>query len=81
MLPIIRQQCWIPNSCGMVRRILGNCVKCRKERAMPESPFMEDLHKERNKIGEKPFSNIGVDYFGQYLFKKNRETRSSKAPN
>ena len=33
---------------------------------------MRDLHKERLKIGEKPFSNIGVDYFGPYLIKKNR---------
>ena len=46
---------------------------------MPESPFMGDLPKERVKIGEKPFSNTGVDYFGPYLVKKNRETRSTKA--
>ena len=46
---------------------------------MLESPFMGDLPKERVKIGEKPFSNTGVDYFGPYLVKKNRETRSTKA--
>ena len=37
---------------------------------MPESPFIEDLPKERVKIGEIPFSNTEVDYFGQYLVKK-----------
>ena len=41
---------------------------------MPESPFIEDLPKERVKIGEIPFSNIGqhwtIYYFGQYLVKK-----------
>ena len=78
-LAIIRQQYWIPNCRGMIRRIPGNCVKCKRERAMPESPFMGDLPKERVKIGEKPFSNTGVDYFGPYLVKKNRETRSTKA--
>ena len=66
-LAIIRQQYWIPSCRGMIRQILGNCVKCKKERAMPESPLMEDLPKERVKIDEKPFSNTGVDYFGPYL--------------
>ena len=67
----------------MIRQILGNCVKCKKERAMLESPFMGDLPKKRVKMGEKPFSNNGVDYFESYLvkkkIKKNRETRPTKA--
>ena len=78
-LAIIRQQYWIPRYCGMIRRILSNCAKCKKERTMPESPLMGDLPKERVKFREKPFSNTGVDYFGPYLIKKNRETRSTKA--
>ena len=78
-LAIIRQQYWIPRCRGMIRRILSNCVKCKKERAMPESLLMGDLPKERVKFGEKPFSNTGVDYFGPYHVKKNRETRSTKA--
>ena len=72
-LAIIRQQYWIPNCRGMIRRILGNCVKCKKERAMPESPFTGDLPKKRVKIAEKPFSNTGVGYFGPYLVKKEIE--------
>ena len=40
---------------------------------------MGNLPKEMVKIGEKPFSNTGVDYFGPYLIKKNREARLSKA--
>ena len=31
---------------------------------------MGDLPKERVKIGEKPFSNTGVDYVVPYLVKK-----------
>ena len=69
-LAIIRQQYWIPNCRGMIRRILGNCVKCKRERAMSESPLMRDLLKERVKIDEKPSSNSGVDYFGPHLVKK-----------
>ena len=53
----------------MIRLMLGKYVKCKKERAMSESPFMGDLLKERVKIGEKPFSNTGVDYFKPYLVK------------
>ena len=36
---------------------------------MSESLFMGDLPKERVKIGEKPFSNTVVDYFGPSLVK------------
>ena len=72
-LAIIRQQHWIPNSCGVIRRILGNCVKRKKERAMPQSPFMGDLPNERIKISEKPFSNTGMAYFEPYLVKKKVE--------
>ena len=63
-LAIIRLQYWIPSCRGMVRQILGNCIKCKKKKTLPESRFMGDLPKERVKIGEKPFSNTGVDYFG-----------------
>ena len=72
-LAIIRQQYWISNCRGMIRRILGNCVKCKKGRAMPESPFTGDLPKKRVKIAEKPLSNTGVGYFGPYLVKKEIE--------
>ena len=54
----------------MIRRMVGNGVKCKKERAMPEIPFMGNLPKGSVKIGEKPFSNTGVDYLGPYLVKK-----------
>ena len=67
---IIRQQYWILSCRGMIRRILDNCVKCKKERATQESPFMGDLLKERFKIDEKPFSNTGENYFKPYLVKK-----------
>ena len=45
----------------MIRQILSNCVKCKRERAMPQSPFMGDLPKETVKIGETPLINTGVD--------------------
>ena len=72
-LAIITQQYWLPRCRGMIRQILSNCVKCKKQRAMPESPLMGDLPKERVKIGKKPFSNTGADYFGPYLVKKKIE--------
>ena len=39
---------------------------------------MGDLPKERVKIGEKPFSNTGVDYFGSYLVKKKKKKKKKK---
>lgn len=37
----------------MIRRILANCVKSKKEGGMPESPFIGHLPEERVKICEK----------------------------
>ena len=51
----------------MIRQILGNCVECEKKELCQK---VGDLPKERIRIGEKPFSNTGVDYFGPYLAKK-----------
>ena len=55
------------SSCrGLIRNILRNCVKCINERATPQNNLMGDVPKERVSIGDKPFLNSGIDYFGPY---------------
>ena len=61
-LAIIRQKYWIPACRGVIRKLLRDCIKCKKERALPQETFMGDIPKERLNIGAKPFSNTGVDY-------------------
>ena len=38
---------------------------------------MGDVPKERVSIGDKPFLNTGIDYFGSYHVKINEKTRSN----
>ena len=55
-LAIIRQQYWIPNCRGMISRILGNCVKCKNERAMPGSLFIGDYPRKGLKLVKNPLA-------------------------
>ena len=49
-----------------VRKILNNCVTCRKVQGKAMSQVMGDLPPERI-IGDSPaFTNIGVDFFGPF---------------
>ena len=65
----------------MIRRILVNCGKFKKERVMAESPFVGDFLKERVKVGENPLAILKWITSDHTLSKKkkNRETRSTKA--
>ena len=38
---------------------------------------MGDVPKERVSIGDKPFLNTGIDYFGSYHVKMNEKTSSN----
>ena len=68
-LAVSRKTYWVPSCRGMIKRVLSNCINCKKERAMPRPTLMGDVPKERVDIGSKPFSNTGVDYFGPYYVK------------
>nr|CAB3263162.1 uncharacterized protein LOC104265735 [Phallusia mammillata] len=61
---IVRQRYWIVRGGVAVRRILGNCVFCRRRNASVSKQMMADLPVERTTPGEPPFSSVGVDYFG-----------------
>ena len=76
-LAISRQHYWIPPCRGLIRSILRNCVKCINERATPQNNLIGDVPKERVSIGDKPFLNRGIDYFGPYHVKMNKRTRSN----
>ena len=49
-----------------LRSIKSNCVLCRKFRAATIQPIMAELPKERLAYQSPPFTNTGVDYFGQF---------------
>ena len=71
-LALLRQHYWIPACRELIRRILHNCFRCRRDRVLPKPTFMGDLPKERLSIGKTPFNNTGVDYFGPYMLKSQK---------
>lgn len=70
----IRQNYWIIGVNKMVKRLVKNCIICRKLEEKPCEPIMSNLPSERVKGDNPPFTNVGVDYFGPFLVSKKRST-------
>ena len=72
-LSILREKYWIP-SCREIIRKLIHCLYCKRQNAKPDYPIMGNLPSDRNKMRNKPFLNIGVDYFGLIIVKLSKRT-------
>ncbi|XP_065083544.1 uncharacterized protein LOC135705687 [Ochlerotatus camptorhynchus] len=60
----LRQKYSIPRirvCCAKVRR---NCQRCKNDRAVPNPPIMADLPEARLAAHSRPFTHVGIDYFG-----------------
>ncbi|BES90775.1 Pao retrotransposon peptidase [Nesidiocoris tenuis] len=64
----LRQRYWICNGRNVVRRVLDQCVQCRRVNPRPYQPIMGDLPKERLTT-IVPFHITGVDYAGPFHVK------------
>ena len=64
MLSVLRQKYWIPCANALSRKIINDCVKCRRLRGNVGEQEMADLPSDRITPDLPPFTNIGVDYFG-----------------
>ena len=73
-LATIRKKIWIPDCRGLIRKVLHDCLYCKKERIKPHVSLMSDLPKDRLDINEKPFHNTGIDFFGPILVKLSKKT-------
>lgn len=58
---------WLIKGRRVVRKIVRNCVECKKLRAKPVPPLMANLPKERLQPFAPPFTNSGLDYFGPFI--------------
>ena len=47
-----------------VCKVLGGCLKCRKQNAVRGQQVMANLSADRLTPGEPPFSFVGIDFFG-----------------
>ena len=65
-LATVCKKIWIPACRGLIRKVLNDCLYCKRERIKPHVPLMSDLPQDRLDIHEKPFQNTGIDFLDQF---------------
>ncbi|XP_062538364.1 uncharacterized protein LOC134206653 [Armigeres subalbatus] len=60
----LRQRYSIPRLRATYAKVRHDCQQCKNLRAAPQPPIMADLPPERLDAFARPFTHIGVDYFG-----------------
>ncbi|XP_055526967.1 uncharacterized protein LOC129719602 [Wyeomyia smithii] len=70
----LRQTFRIPKIRRLFQRVRTNCQECKIKRAAPRPPLMGDLPAARLAAFTRPFSFIGIDYFGPMLVVIGRRT-------
>lgn len=68
----IRQTYLIVNARSIVRRIVNQCVRCRKRQVPRLTQVMQDLAVDRVSPGKPPFTFVGVDCFGPSTVRRAR---------
>ncbi|XP_062557970.1 uncharacterized protein LOC134222838 [Armigeres subalbatus] len=68
----IRQKFYIPRLRTLIRTVAKRCQWCRVYRAKPVVPKMSQLPRFRSTPFVRPFTFVGIDYFGPYFVKNGR---------
>lgn len=74
VLSVLRQKFCILNARALTRRILRNCIACRKRNERVMTQMMGDLPKPSLTPHEPPFTYTGMDFFGPFYVKRGRGT-------
>ncbi|XP_062557433.1 uncharacterized protein LOC134222307 [Armigeres subalbatus] len=70
----IRQRYRIPRLKSVYNAIRKQCQECMNDRVTPMPPAMSDLPSGRLAAYSRPFTHMGVDYFGPIMVTVNRKT-------
>ena len=70
-----RRKFWLARGRNMVKKIVRECVTCRRLRQYPYTTLMADLPPERLKPFSPPFSVTGVDLFGPFYLRYGRNSK------
>ena len=60
-LYLLRNEYWIPACRGVIRKILSNCLYCKRVNLRPKAQIMANLPKDRLLVYGKPFASTGVE--------------------
>lgn len=72
MLSSLMRKYWIINANSAARKVISDCVVCRRNRGRLLEQKMADLPAERVLPDEAPFTHVGIDYFGPIEVKRGR---------
>ena len=67
VLASLRKKYWVITGNSAVRKVIKDCLICRKLHAKPGQQYMSDLPPLRLQGDLCPFANTGVDYFGPFI--------------
>ena len=73
VLAHLRKEYWIIGANSLINQVVSSCVVCRKYKAQRMNQKMADLPEEHVVPTEKPFTHVGMDYFGQFEVKRGRK--------
>lgn len=65
-LATLRNKYWIVKGNSLVRKMIKNCLTCRKFQAKPMQQQMSELPNVRINGDEPAFTHVGLDYFGPF---------------
>lgn len=65
---------WMPKMNLFIKKTINNCLWCKRRKAKPMQPKMGPLPIERFYSYQKPFTAVGIDYFGPFYTKDGRNT-------
>ena len=72
-LSLLRQHYWIPSCKGLIRKILHDYLRCKRDRVLPKPTFMGDLPKKRLSILVRPHSTIQESITLDYIMLKGQK--------
>ena len=73
VLNAIRKNYWIVRGNSSVRKIIKNCMTCRKVQSKPIVQQMAPLPASRVTGDSPPFTSVGCDFFGPFYVKQGRK--------
>ena len=72
MLSKLHQKYWLSGANSSARKIIKNCVFCRRQQAKAGEQKMADLPLDRITPDLPPFTHVGLDYFGPIEVRRGR---------